>query len=65
MNVRTSKVPAPLAAPPNEDKRRRWVRLRMGMLCGLLALGLGLVVSSGYDLMIGDGAAWRELAESQ
>lgn len=65
MNVRTSKTPAPLAAPPNEDKRRRWVRLRMGMLCGALALGLGLVVSSGYDLMIGDGAAWRELAETQ
>ncbi len=37
----------------------------MGMLCGLLALGLGLVVSAGWDLMIGDGAAWRELAESQ
>lgn len=65
MNVRTSKIPAPLAAPPNDDKRRRWVRLRMGMLCGALALGLGLVVSSGYDLMIGDGAAWRELAETQ
>jgi len=29
------------------------------------ALGLGLVVSAGWDLMIGDGAAWRELAESQ
>ncbi|MBE7486424.1 MAG: PASTA domain-containing protein [Polyangiaceae bacterium] len=37
----------------------------MGMLCGLLALGLGLVVSSGWDLMIGDGPAWRELAEKQ
>ncbi|HEX2669647.1 MAG TPA: hypothetical protein VHM25_02185, partial [Polyangiaceae bacterium] len=65
MNVRTNKTPAPLVTPPNEDKRRRWVRLRMGMLCGALALGLGLVVSSGYDLMIGDGAAWRELAETQ
>ncbi|HKO53553.1 MAG TPA: penicillin-binding protein [Polyangiaceae bacterium] len=65
MNARTSKTPAPLATPPSDEKRRRWVRLRMGMLCGLLALGLGLVVSSGYDLMIGDGAAWRELAESQ
>ncbi|HYQ00991.1 MAG TPA: penicillin-binding transpeptidase domain-containing protein [Polyangiaceae bacterium] len=65
MNVRTNKTPAKLSAPPNEDKRRRWVRLRMGMLCGALALGLGLVVSSGYDLMIGDGAAWRELAETQ
>ena len=65
MNVRTNKTPAKLPAPPNEDKRRRWVRRRMGMLCGLLALGLGLVVSSGFDLMIGDGAAWRELAETQ
>jgi len=65
VNVRTNKTPAKLSAPPNEDKRRRWVRLRMGMLCGALALGLGLVVSSGYDLMIGDGAAWRELAETQ
>ena len=34
----------------------------MSMLCGLLALGLGLVVSAGYDLMIRDGDAWRDLA---
>ncbi len=64
MNVRRDKPPS-LAAPVSDEKRRRWVRLRMGMLCGLLALGLGLVVSAGWDLMIGDGAAWRELAESQ
>ncbi len=67
MNVRAKK-PAPLPitqAPINDEKRRYWVRLRMGLLCGLLALGLGLVVSAGYDLMVGDGAAWRELAESQ
>lgn len=64
MNTR-SKKPAPLPVPENDEKRRRWVRLRMGILCGLLALGLGLVVSAGWDLMIGDGAAWRELAESQ
>src|SRR5215510_5348772 len=37
----------------------------MGILCGLLALGLGLVVSSGWDLMITDGAAWRDIAEKQ
>ena len=64
VNARAKK-PAPLPVPVNDEKRRRWVRLRMGILCGLLALGLGLVVSAGYDLMIGDGAAWRELAESQ
>ena len=37
----------------------------MGVLSGLLAIGLGLVVSAGYSLMVEDGAAWRELAESQ
>ena len=37
----------------------------MGILCGLLALGLGLVVSAGWDLMIRDGAVWRELADKQ
>jgi cell division protein FtsI (penicillin-binding protein 3) len=37
----------------------------MGLLCGLLALGLGVVVSSGYDVMITDGPEWRELAEKQ
>lgn len=45
--------------------RNRWVRLRMGILCGLLALGMGLVMSAGWDLMVSDGAAWRELAEKQ
>jgi cell division protein FtsI (penicillin-binding protein 3) len=37
----------------------------MGILCGLLALGLGLVVSAGFDLMVLHGPAWRELAERQ
>jgi cell division protein FtsI (penicillin-binding protein 3) len=37
----------------------------MGMLCGLLALGLGVVVASGYTLTIGDGEYWRDLAEKQ
>jgi hypothetical protein len=37
----------------------------MGILSGLLALGLGLVVSAGYTLMVEDGAGWREMAESQ
>jgi len=45
--------------------RGRWIRMRMGILCGLLALGLGLVVSAGWDLMVKDGRAWRELADKQ
>jgi len=48
-----------------DSARGRYIRLRMAGLCGVLAVGLGLVVSSGYDLMIGDGAGWRELAEKQ
>lgn len=69
MNVRKAK-PAPVAtaaAQPTQSSpaRRRWIRVRMGVLSGLLALGLGLVVSAGYSLMVEDGAAWRELAESQ
>ncbi len=45
--------------------RTRWIRMRMGILCGLLAGGLGLVVAAGWELMIVDGSAWRELAEKQ
>jgi cell division protein FtsI (penicillin-binding protein 3) len=71
VNVRRPK-PAPASAtpaqnPPGESSpsRKRWIRVRMGVLSGLLALGLGLVVSAGYSLMVEDGAAWREMAESQ
>ncbi len=48
-----------------DTPRGRWIRMRMAILCGLLAIGLGLVVSSGFDLMVTDGPAWRELAEKQ
>src|SRR5689334_3086167 len=60
---------APKVSPPPPPidlvARARWIRVRMGMLCGVLALGLGLVVSAGYTIMIQDGPAWRDLAESQ
>jgi cell division protein FtsI (penicillin-binding protein 3) len=68
VNVRRPKAApskAPEAPVPSSAARRRWIRVRMGILSGLLALGLGLVVSAGYSLMVEDGAAWRELAESQ
>ena len=45
--------------------RGKWIRLRIGVLCGLLALGMGLVLSAGWDLMIANGDQWRELAERQ
>lgn len=47
------------------EKSGRWIRLRMGILCGLLAVGLGLVVAAGWELMVSDGRVWRELAEEQ
>lgn len=43
----------------------KWIRLRMGILCGILSLGMGLVVSAGWDLMIKNGDDWRDLAEQQ
>ncbi len=45
--------------------RGRGVRLRMGIVCGLMALGLGLIVSAGWDLTFVDGSRWREMAEQQ
>ena len=45
--------------------RGRGIRLRMGLLCGLLALGLGLVVSAAWNVMVRDGKSWRELAQKQ
>src|SRR5690606_21370342 len=43
----------------------RYIRLRMAMLCGLLAMGLGVVVASGFRLMVVDGAEWHTLALTQ
>jgi cell division protein FtsI (penicillin-binding protein 3) len=37
----------------------------MGILCGFLAIGMGLVVSAGFQLQVQDGASWREIAEKQ
>ena len=63
MNVRRAKPQVESAAPVRvtSPSRARWIRVRMGVLSGFLALGLGLVVSAGYSLMVEDGAAWREL----
>lgn len=54
-----------LPDPDLHARRWRWIRIRMGLLSGLLALGMGLVVSAGYTVMIEDGALWRDLSEMQ
>lgn len=48
-----------------DPRRARWIRIRMGLLCGLMAVGLGGVVSGAYRIEVEDGDAWYELAERQ
>lgn len=48
-----------------DPERARWIRVRMGVLCGLMGLGCGLLVSSAHKLQVDDGQAWREMAEAQ
>src|SRR5690606_15384778 len=43
----------------------RFIRMRMAILCGVLAMGLGVVVASGFRLMVIDGSAWHDLALTQ
>ncbi|MGH7270948.1 MAG: penicillin-binding protein [Polyangiaceae bacterium] len=45
--------------------RARWIRTRMGILCGAMALALGGIVSSAWRVQVEDGAAWRDMAEKQ
>jgi cell division protein FtsI (penicillin-binding protein 3) len=42
-----------------------WMRRRLMFLCFGLAMGFGAVLTSAYKLMVEDGPAWRELAETQ
>ena len=50
----------------NLDARRaRGIKIRMGIVCGLMGLGLGVIVSGAWSLQIEDGAEWREMAERQ
>ena len=48
-----------------DPRRAKWIRLRMGVLCGVMGVGLGGFVSSAYRVQVEDGPAWRETAERQ
>jgi cell division protein FtsI (penicillin-binding protein 3) len=48
-----------------DPRRARWIRTRMGILCGLMGLALGAIVESAWRIQVEDGAQWRELAEKQ
>ncbi len=48
-----------------DPKRARWIKFRMGVLCGLLGLGLFSVISSAFNIQVKHGAEWRQIAERQ
>lgn len=48
-----------------EPERAKWIKRRMGVICGLMAVACGMIVSSAYRLQVEDGPEWRELAEAQ
>jgi cell division protein FtsI (penicillin-binding protein 3) len=48
-----------------DPARARWIRTRMGLLCGLMGLALGAVVLTAWRVQIEDGPEWREIAEKQ
>lgn len=48
-----------------DPARARWIRVRMGLLCGAMAIGLGGFVSSAYRVQVEDAASWKEAAENQ
>jgi cell division protein FtsI (penicillin-binding protein 3) len=48
-----------------DPQRARWIKVRMGLLCGLMGMGLGLIVSSAFSVQLEDGTEWRDMAEKQ
>lgn len=48
-----------------DPQRARWIRFRMGVLCGLLGVGLFSVMSSAFNIQVKHGAEWRQIAERQ
>jgi len=48
-----------------DPARAKWIRFRMGLLCGTMAVGLGGFVSSAFRVQVEDGPTWKETAENQ
>ena len=48
-----------------DPARARWIRTRMGVLCGVMGLALGGIVASAWRVQVEDGPEWREMAEKQ
>lgn len=48
-----------------DPQRARWIRVRMGALCGLLGVALGAIVATAHSVQVEDGPEWRKMAEKQ
>jgi cell division protein FtsI (penicillin-binding protein 3) len=48
-----------------DPARARWIRTRMGVLCGVMGLSLGAIALTAWRVQVEDGAEWREIAEKQ
>lgn len=48
-----------------DPARAKWIRVRMGVLCGAMGVALGGVVASAWRVQVEDGVAWRDMAEKQ
>jgi cell division protein FtsI (penicillin-binding protein 3) len=48
-----------------DPARAKWIRVRMGFLCGAMAVGLGGFVNSAYRVQVEDHKQWEETAENQ
>lgn len=48
-----------------DPKRARWIKIRMSVVCGMMGLGLGVIVSGADRIQNEDGEAWLEMAERQ
>jgi cell division protein FtsI (penicillin-binding protein 3) len=45
--------------------RAKWIRVRMGILSAIMALGLGGLVASAFRVQVEDHVQWKETAENQ
>jgi len=48
-----------------DPRRARWIRLRMGVLCGVMGLALGGIISTAWRVQVEDGPSWRDVATRQ
>ncbi len=48
-----------------DPARAKWIRRRMGAVCGLMGLTCGMLVTGAYRVQVEDHADWRDLAEAQ